>query len=80
MLNSITRTLLTSAMGFAWDTIRVGVRGVERCDAIGITDPEKPYAGFVEKTTHQMSHAMVHAGEGLERFVSRCSIRLLGPN
>jgi hypothetical protein len=75
MLKSITRTMLTSAMGFAWGVIRSGERGVECSEALGRTDPEKPYAGFVEKTQYLARRARVCAGESLELSVNRFAMK-----
>jgi hypothetical protein len=76
MLKSITRTLLTSTMGFAWDIISTGERGITRSEALGVTDPEKRYAGGVEKMTYQTRMAMVRVGEGLEMFLNWCGVKL----
>jgi hypothetical protein len=76
MLKATTRTILTSAMGFAGDTARMGERGVERCEAIGIIDPEKPYGGFAEKTKWQISGATVRTGAKLERGVNWFAMKL----
>jgi hypothetical protein len=76
MLKLITSTMLTSVIGFAWDAIRMGERGVERSEAIGIIDPEKPYAGFVEKTKWQISGATVRTCEKLERGVNWFAMKL----
>jgi hypothetical protein len=76
MLKSITRTMLTSAMGFAWDVVRTGERGVVKSEAFETTDIERPYAGFVEKSVWQARRAMVGTGEGLELFVNRFAMRL----
>ena len=76
MLKLIIRTVLTSAMGFAWDITRTGERGVERSEAIGIIDPEKPYAGFAEKAKWQISGATVRTCEELERGVNWFAMKL----
>ena len=76
MTNSITHTMLTSTMGCAWDITHMGERGVERSEAIGIIDPEKPYAGFAEKTKWQISGATVRTGAKLERGVNWFAMKL----
>jgi hypothetical protein len=76
MLKLITSTMLTSAMVFAWDVIHTAGRGVERSEAIGIIDPEKPYAGFAEKAKWQISGATVRTGEKLERGVNWFAMKL----
>jgi len=75
MMKSI-RKMLTSAMGFAWYIVHAGERTVERCEAIGITDPEKPYAGFLEKMAWWKGWAMVRTGEGLELFINGLAMKL----
>jgi hypothetical protein len=70
MMKSITQAVLTSTMGFAWAVISMGERGVERSEAIGITDPQKPFAGLLETAVWRKSCATVRAGELLERFVN----------
>ena len=76
MLKLITSTMLASAMGFTWDVIRMGGRGVERSEAIGIIDPEKPYAGFAEKAKWQISDATVRTCEKIERGVNWFAMKL----
>jgi len=44
--------------------------------AIGIIDPEKPYAGFAEKTKWQISGATVRTGAKLERGVNWFAMKL----
>ena len=75
-MKSITRTMLTSTMSRAWDVIHSGERSVERCYAIGITDPEKPYAGFLEMVVWRKGWATVRAGERLETFVNSVAMKL----
>jgi hypothetical protein len=75
MTKLITRTL-TSFMGLAWNIVHAGERTVERCEAIGITDLAKPYAGFREKMAWRKGWAMVRAGEGLELSVNWIAMRL----
>ena len=68
--------MLTSAMGFAWDVIHTGERGLDRSMAIGIDDPEKPYAGVVETAVYEWRLVTLRLGESLEWAVNWLAIRL----
>jgi hypothetical protein len=76
MLNSITQAMLTSTMGFAWDISTTGERSVERSEAIGIIDLQKPCAGLIETMVWRKGWATVSAGERLEVFVNACGMKL----
>jgi hypothetical protein len=75
MMKLIERTL-TSFMGLAWNIVHAGERTVERCEAIGITDLKKPYAGFREKMAWRIGWGMVRVGEGLQHGVNWFAMRL----
>jgi hypothetical protein len=53
-----------------------GERSVERSEAIGIADPLKPYAGFLETMVWRKGCATVSAGESLEKFVNWTAMKL----
>jgi hypothetical protein len=72
----IKRSALTGIMGFSWDLIKTGERGIERCEAVGITDLAKPYAGFRETMAWWKGWAMVRTGERLEHGVNWFAMRL----
>jgi len=76
MLKSITQAMLVSAMGFAWAIITTGQRSVERSEAVGITDPQKPYAGFLETMVWRKGWATVRMGERLETLVNWLAMKL----
>ena len=77
MMNSITYTMLTSAMGFAWrKLIRTGERigaAAERWEVNGANELQ---AGFVELSVWRAGRTMVRAGESLELFVNWLAMRL----
>ena len=75
-MKSITQAMLTNTMGLAWGIIGTGQRIVERSEAIGITDPLKPYAGFLETMVWRRGNAIVSAGEHLELWVNALAMRL----
>ena len=75
-MKSIARKTLTSTMGFTWYMTGTWESAVARSEAIGIIDPEKPYAGFAEKTMYRIRLAMVRAGEGLALLVNWFAMRL----
>jgi hypothetical protein len=76
MMTSIKDAMLVNAMGFAWHVVRSGESSVERSEAIGITDPEKPYSGLLERMATRKAWATVRAGERLEAFVNSLAMKL----
>jgi hypothetical protein len=76
MLKTNTRTMLTSVMLVAWDMIHMAQGGIGRSEAIGIDNPEKPYAGFVEKMTYKRRLVPLRLGEALEWAVNGLAMKL----
>lgn len=73
MLKSITRTMLTSAMGFAWTLIRAGEGVVALSERLGSDDLR---ADFAEMSVWRAGQAVVRSGEGLERLVNAVAMTL----
>jgi hypothetical protein len=76
MMNSITRTMLTSTMGFAWNLIKTGERIVAFADRWELHEGNEQRAGFVELSVWRTGAAIVSIGEGLERAVNRFALWL----
>jgi hypothetical protein len=76
MMKSITGTMLTSTMSFGFAILDAGDRSLERSDAVEITDPEKPYAGFHEKMLWRTGLTTRFIGEGLVLSVNWLSMKL----
>ena len=76
MFKSITRTMLTSAMGFAWDLIRTGEHIVATSERLGKDEAYDLRAGFVEMSVCRSGQAVVLTGEGLELFVNAVATKL----
>jgi hypothetical protein len=76
MLKLIERTVLASAMGFAWDLIKVGERVVVYGESWEVTGANEQRAGFVELTVWRAGNAIVRIGERLELSVNSLAMRL----
>jgi hypothetical protein len=76
MKSATTKAMLARAMAFTGKIIHSGESSVEGSEAIGIDDPEKPYAGFLETLVWLKGCATVRAGEGLELFVNWLGMKL----
>ena len=72
-MKSITRTMLTSAMGFAWSMIRAGERGVEAAGGWGADDQ---HASLAELSVWKAGMMITIGGEQLELAVNRFALRL----
>ena len=72
MMKSITRTMLTRAMCFAWDIIRSGERIVEACES---WEAEDQHAGLVEMSMWKVGTAFTAGGERLELWVNGLAVR-----
>jgi len=72
----ITSTMLTSAMGFAWDTIRVGEYVVAFAESWELHEGNEQRAGFVELSVWGTGRGIVRMGERLERAVNRLAMKL----
>ena len=73
MLKSITRTMLTSTMSFAWKLIRTGERVVEGAESWGVNDR---HASFAELSVRKVGTVITTGGERLELAVNRVALRL----
>lgn len=87
IMKLISRTMLTSAISFAWKLIRTGERVVEAAESWGINDP---HAGFAELSVRKVGTAITSGARGLSwqltgsRFggvitTAKCRVWLLGP-
>jgi hypothetical protein len=76
MLKSVTRTMLTRAMGFAWDLIKVGERVVAYAESWEVTETNAQRASFVELTVWRTGNVIVGTGERLELGVNSLAMRL----
>lgn len=72
-------TMLTSAMGFAWDLIHTGECIVEFSENWDLTEASDLRAGLVERLLHKTGCIVTSAGERLEPAVNNLSM-LLGYN
>lgn len=75
-MKSITRTLLTGSMGFAWDMIKAGERVVTYTESWELNERNQERAGFVELAVWRSGRVIVVAGEGLELWVNALAMRL----
>jgi hypothetical protein len=76
MMKSITRTMLTSTMGFAWKLIRTGGRIVAFAESWELHEGNEQRAGFVELSVWRTGMTIVSIGEVLERSVDRFALWL----
>jgi hypothetical protein len=76
MLKSVTRTMLTSAMGFAWELIKAGGRIVAYAEGWEVTKANEDRAGFVELVVWRAGNAIVCMGERLELSVNSLAMGL----
>jgi hypothetical protein len=76
MLNSITRTMLTSAMGFARDTITAGERIVAFAERWGADEAYDLRAPYSEIWINNRGENVTFMGEQLERFVNWLGMKL----
>jgi hypothetical protein len=76
MKSVITQALLTSTMGFAWDTIAAGERVVAFAESWELHEGNEQSAGFVELSVWRAGSAIVNAGEALEPFVNWLGMKL----
>ena len=75
MMKSITRTLLTSTMGFAWDMIRAGERVVAFAESWKLHEGNEQRAGFIELIVHRTGRALGAAGKRFELGLDALAIR-----
>ena len=75
MLKSITRTMLTSTMGFAWGTIRLGEHVVAFAESWDVHEDNEQSAGVGELSVWRAGSAIVRMGERLELWVSGLAVR-----
>lgn len=73
MTKSITDTMLTTAMGFAWKLIRTGERVVEAAESWGADDQ---HAGFTELFVRKAGTVVTIGGERLELAVNGLALWL----
>ena len=73
MMKSITRTMLTSTMGFAWDLIKTGERIVAFAERRGATDER---AGFAELFVRKAGKIITSVGGHLEPGVNKVAVWL----
>jgi hypothetical protein len=76
MMKSITRTMLTSTMGFAWDMIKTGERIVAVAERWELTKANEQRAGFVELAVWRAGTAIVGIGERLELKINQFAMWL----
>jgi hypothetical protein len=75
-MKSITDTMLTSAMGFAWDIIGVGERAGALPESWELHERNAESAGVVELTVWRAGKAIVRLGERLELRVNALAMQL----
>jgi hypothetical protein len=76
MMKSITRTMLTSTMRFAWDVIKTGERIVAFAESWELHEANEQRAGFVELAIWRTGNAVVGMGERLEQSVDTFALWL----
>jgi hypothetical protein len=76
MMKSITDTLLTSAMGFAYDLLNAGERVVAFAERWGVDEAYDLSAGFTERWIHNRGNAITAMGERLELGVNGLAMKL----
>jgi hypothetical protein len=76
MMKSITRTMLTTAMGFAWDVIKTGERIIEASENWDVHEANERRAGFVELAVWRVGNAIAGMGVRLELGINRFAIWL----
>jgi hypothetical protein len=75
MLKSIARALLTSIMGFAWGTIKVGEDVVAFAESWEVHEGNEQSAGVGELSVWRSGNAIVRMGERLELWVNGLAVR-----
>lgn len=76
MLKSITRTILISTMGFAWDMIKAGERLRAFVYTWEIHDGNRERSGLGELWALRSALAIVVGGERLELLVNALAMKL----
>lgn len=76
MQKSIIRTMLVSAMGFAWDTIKAGERVVAFAESWELHEGNQERAGFVELGVYRAGLIIAVSGERLEALVNTLAMKL----
>lgn len=76
MLQSITLTMLTSALALAWKLIKTGQRIVAFAESWELHEGNEQRAGFVELLVWWTGTAIVSVGERLEQSVDRFALWL----
>jgi hypothetical protein len=74
MMKSITRTMLTSAMGIAWKLISTGEHVVAYSESWEVTEANAASAGFVERAVWRAGTTILRIGEWLELAVNRAAM------